>query len=138
MSQTCYKTIACLMSFTLIVTTLILFSAFGDDQDNTKVFIILLEIFILLMIFPGGYQDERSQINNRNFPAITRQETIEFSIDLDDSNDNLLSSYEDAIKNCSDNATIVPERLFEIVSNTPAGHSLVHRQSSLPAYMYYP
>jgi hypothetical protein len=62
MSQTCYKTIACLLSVTLIVATLILFFAFGDDQGNTKVFLILLEIFILLMICPGGYQDERSQI----------------------------------------------------------------------------
>ena len=132
MSQTCYKTIACLLSATLIVATLILFSAFGDDQDNTKVFLILLEIFILLMICPGGYQDERSKINDRK---LTRQETIEFSIDLDNSNDDLLSSYEDTIKNCSDN---VPERLSEPASNTPAGHSLVHRQTSLPTYMYYP
>ena len=50
MSQTCYKTIACLLSFTLIVATLILFSTFADTQDNTKVFLILLEIFILLMV----------------------------------------------------------------------------------------
>ena len=138
MSQTCYKTIACLLSVTLIVATLILFSAFGDDQDNTKVFLILLEIFILLMICPGGYQDEHSQINDRKKAARTRQETFEFSIDLDNSNDDLLSSYEDAIKNCSDNATIVPERLTEPVSNSPASHSLVHRQTSLPTYMYYP
>ena len=92
MSQTCYKTIACLLSVILIVATLILFSAFGDDQDNTKVFLILLEIFILLLICPGGYQYERSQINDRKLPAITRQETFEFSIDLDNSNDDLLSS----------------------------------------------
>ena len=137
MSQTCYKTIACLLSVTLIVATLILFSAFGDDQDNTKVFFILLEIFILLMICPGGYQDERSQINDRKLAARTRQETFEFSIDLDSSKDDLLSSYEDAIKNCSDNSTM-PERLTEPVSNTPAGHSIVHRQTSLPTYMYYP
>ena len=55
MSQTCYKTIACLLSATLIVATLILFSAFGDDQDNTKVFLILVEIFIFLMICPGWF-----------------------------------------------------------------------------------
>ena len=132
MSQTCYKTIACLLSVILIVATLILFSAFGDDQDNTKVFLILLEIFILLLICPGGYQYERSQINDRRLP---RQETFEFSIDLDDSNDDLLPSCKDAIKNCSDN---VPERLSEPASNTPASQSLVHRQTSLPTYMYYP
>ena len=63
MSQTCYKTIACFLSVTLIVATLILFSVFVDDKDSTKVFLIHLEIFILLMICPGGYQDERSQIN---------------------------------------------------------------------------
>ena len=106
MSQTCYKTIACLLSVTLIVATLILFSAFGDYQDNTKVFLILLEIFILLLICPGGYQYEHSQINDRR---LSRQETFEFSIDLDDSNDDLLPSYEDAINNRSDN---VPERQF--------------------------
>ena len=138
MSQTCYKTIACLLSVTLIVATLILFSAFGDDKYNTKVLVILLEIFILLMICPGGYQDEHSQINDRKLPARTRlarQETLEFSIDLDDSNDDLLSSYKDSIKNCRDNA---PERLSDPASNTRAGYSLVHRQSSLPTYMYYP
>ena len=138
MSQTCYKIIACLLSVALIVATLILFSAFGDDQDNTKVFLILLEIFILLMICPGGYQDEHSQINDRKKAARTRQETFEFSIDLDSSNDDLLSSYEDAIKSCSDNATIVPERISEPASNTRADYSLVHRQTSLPTYMYYP
>lgn len=137
MSQTCYKTIACLLSFTLIVATLILFSTFADTQDNTKVFLILLEIFILLMVCPGGYQDERSQINDRRLPAITRQETLEFSIDLDNSNEDLLLSYEDPNKNSSDNATIVPKSFSEPVSNSPAGHSLVHRQTSLPTYMEY-
>ena len=137
MSQTCYKTIACLLSVILIVATLILFSAFGDDQGNTKVFLILLEIFILLMICPGGYQDERSQINARKLPVIRRQETFEFSIDLDNSNDDLLSSKE-AIKSCSDNATIVPERISEPSSNSRADYSIVHRQTSLPTYMYYP
>ena len=137
MSQTCYKTIACLLSVILIVATLILFSAFGDDQGNTKVFLILMEIFILLMICPGGYQDERSQINARKLPVIRRQETFEFSIDLDNSNDDLLSSKE-AIKSCSDNATIVPERISEPSSNSRADYSIVHRQTSLPTYMYYP